>query len=101
MSCESFGLNSLPIERPKANNSVILGEIIINFINKYFDEDDKFVSLIFKTSKNNEADFSHDLYNVLEEAKLPHVIFDKLNNATYDNRNAFNLIVIDDLSTLS
>lgn len=105
MGCEPFWLNSFPIEHPKANNTVILGEIIINYMNKYFDGDDKFVSMIFTLSQDDDqshfqSDFLHDLYRILDETKIPHNLLDKLNNATYDNRNAFNLIVVDDISIL-
>lgn len=95
----------LPIERSKTNNTIILGEIIINYINKYFSEDKMFVSMISKSSKNDqthfEAEFSDDLFSVLDQAKFAHNILDQLDNATYDNRNAFNLILVDDSSILS
>lgn len=106
MVCEPHWLRSFSIERPKANNTIILSEIIINYINIYFDEDEKFVSIIFKLLKDDgqsqyEAELLHNLSSVLHEVKCPHIILGDLSNATYDNRNAFNLILVDNITILS
>lgn len=102
---EPHWLNTFPIERSKANNTIILGEIITNYINNYFSEDVMFVSMISKTSKNNhshvEEEFFNDLFSVLDQAEFAHSILDQLENVTHDNRRAFNLIVVDDSSVLS
>lgn len=77
-----------------------MGEIITNYINKYFSEDVIFVSMISKTSNDNQshvdAEFFSDLFSVLDQAEFAHNILDELDNDTYGNRNAFNLIVVDD-----
>lgn len=98
-------LNSFPTEQSKANNTIILGEIITNYINNYFSEDEMFVSMISKTSRNNQShvdeEFFNELFSVLDQAEFAHNLLDQLNNVTFDNRNAFNLIVVDDSSVLS
>lgn len=98
-------LNSFPIERSTSNNTIILGEIITNYIDNYFSEDVMFVSMISKTSKNNQSrvdeEFFNDLFSVLDQAEFAHNILDQLDNITYDNRKAFNLVVVNDSSVLS
>lgn len=105
MGSEPLLVNTFPIARSKANNTVILGEIITNYITDYFSEDKIFVSMISKLSTNEqfqfEAEFFDDLFNVLDQADIAHNIRDQLNNITYDNRNAFNLIFIDNGHILS
>lgn len=100
--CQPLWLNSFTVARPRVNRTVILSEIILNFINKYLNENEKFVSLILKLSVGvNEADFFYDTSSILRKVEFPHVILNELTNATYENRNAFNLIVVDDISVLS
>lgn len=98
-------LDSFSIERPKANDTIMLGEIIINYIMNYFSEDVMFVSMIAKLSKSNQShvneEFINDLFSVLDQAEFAHNILDQLENVTHDNRNAFNLVVVDDSSILS
>lgn len=104
LGCEPLWTNSFRIGHTIANNSIILGEIIINYSKNYFDEDEKFFSMISKSSNVNQShlhvDFSDDLFSILYQAQFPRTVFDQLSNATYSNRHAFNLIVVDDINIL-
>lgn len=105
MGCEPHWLNAFSIKRSKANNAIILSEIITNYIVKYFSKEKFFVSMVLKSSKNDrthfEEEFFDHLFNDLDQAEFAHNVIDKLDNVTYDNRNAFNLILVDDSSILS
>lgn len=105
MECQPHWLNTFSVERSKANNAVILSEIITNYIVKYFSKEKFFVSMVLKSSKNDqfrfEEEFFDHLFNDLYQAEFAHTVIDRLDNVTYDNRNAFNLILVDDSSILS
>lgn len=104
IGCEPHWLNAFSVERSKANNAIILSEIITNYIVKYFSKEKFFVSMIFKSAKKDlkifEEEFFDHLFNNLDQAEFAHNIIDKLDNATYDNRNAFNLILVDECDIL-
>lgn len=103
MRCGS--LNGISIERPKTSNAIILSEIITNYVVKYFSKEKYSVTLVLKSLKNDEFHFEEEffdhLFNQLDQAEFSHNIIDKLDNTTYDNRNALNLILVDDCDSLS
>lgn len=104
IKCDSYWLNAFPIQQTKSDSSKILSEIISNYIDKFFSEDQFFVSIILKSSKNDhqfEEDFFVQLFNDLNHTEFAHNIIDQLENETYDNMNAFNLILVDDSCILS
>lgn len=105
MGCGSHWLNTFSIEPSKFNNAIVLSEIITNYIVKYFSKEKYFVSMVVKSSKTDklhfEEEFFDHLFNDLDQAEFAHNIIDKLDNATYDNRNAFHLILVDDCDILS
>lgn len=93
------------IEQSDTEESVVLGEIITNYLIKYFSEDQIFVSIILtrseKDQNNFEDDFFANLFDVPAMTEFAHNTLDKLDNTIRDHRNAFNIIIVDGSKSLS
>ncbi|XP_055298675.1 uncharacterized protein LOC129566616, partial [Sitodiplosis mosellana] len=89
----------------ESDESVILGEIISNYLIKYLSEDQIFVSIIFTPSERDQTNFENDFFvNLFDDPALTefdHNVFNKLNDIIGDNRNAFNIILVDGSKRLS
>lgn len=94
------------IEQSVSDETVILGEIITNYLIKYFSDAQIFVSFILAPSQNNqmdglEEDFFENLFDDPILTKFACNILDKLDMAIHDHRNAFHMILIDDSKSLA
>lgn len=102
-----FALNSpenFEIEQSDTDESVILGEVITNYLIKYFSGVQMFVTIILGPSKIDQSNFQEDLFvNLFDDPQLAEFTsstLDKLDNEVRDHRNAFNLILVDDSISL-
>lgn len=97
--------SSFRIEQSESDESVILGEIITNYLIKYCSEDEIFISIIFSPSERDQNNFEDDLFvNLFDDPALTefaHNALDKLDNTIRDHRNAFNIIFVDSSKSLS
>lgn len=95
-SCSFFDLAQ---NQPENDEKVILGEILNNYIRKYF-IDGHFVSLIILPSEREQ---NRDIFNSFsnrESTGFIYNILDKLDNTTRDSRSSLNLIVVDESKQL-
>lgn len=88
------------MSQPLSGESAIVGKIISNYLERYFNDDKMFVSVIFVRSGNEQIpfrnDFSHNVINSVASAGFAYNIKNKLDNASYDNQNSLNLIIAHD-----
>lgn len=93
------------IEQSQSDESVVLGEIITNYLIKYLSEDQIFVSIILPPSEKDPRNFEDDLFaNLFDDPTLTqfaHNTLDELDYTIRGHRNAFNIILIDDSKSLS
>lgn len=107
MECEPHSLDSFSIEKltRNNNNTMILSEIVTNYIAKYFSGENFIVSMISKSSNKSDvhfgAEFFDVLFNFLDQAEIAHNIIGGMDNVTYENKLAFNLILVDDSKILA
>lgn len=92
------------IETRVGDNSVVLSSIISNFLIKYFGGERIFVSLILSSSRKEQYYFEEDFFNDLFDdpvlKEFAYNVLDKLDETIHTQRNAFNLIIVDDCQTL-
>lgn len=92
------------LNQSRIDKSVILSEIITNYLTKYFSGDDIFVSIIYPSFKEQRSHFRHDLFdnlfNTSASTKFAHSLSDELDSSIRDHRQAFNLILIDEHEAL-
>lgn len=97
--------DNFKIEQSDTDESVILGEIITNYLIKYFSDEQIFVSIVLAPSKTDQSDFQEDLFvNLFDNPQLTEFAAstsDGLDCEVRDRRNAFNLILVDDSKSLS
>lgn len=93
--------NKFIIDQPKTDKSVVLGEILTNFLIKYFSDDQIFVSIIFTAAQELELEqkyFLNDLFqNLFDDpilTQFDHNAVEKLDHSIRGKRNSFNLILI-------
>lgn len=88
------------------DDSVILGEVITNYLIRYFSEDSVFVSIVLGPSTKCRGDrhFHQDFFNELFDnpklTEFSHNVLDKMDASALDRRNAFNLILVEDSNSL-
>lgn len=103
ISSVSFSDYNFVIYQSISDESVILGEIITNYLVKYFSDDRVFVSIIFAPLKKQRNHFKEDfLLNLFDDpalTKFDHNILDRLDTSTH-YRHSFNIILIDDSKSL-
>lgn len=89
------------LHEPKIDDSVMAGEVIRQFLGKYFKNDQIFISIISLPSKNwNKADFFINLPENQASSRFAYNILDKLDDTLRDNRHSFNLILVEDCKQL-
>lgn len=99
--------NNFEIKQPTTDESVILGEIITQFLIKYFSEGTTFVSIVLGPSKKCRCQcyFQEDFFNELFDHPLltefSHNVLDKIDKSALDKRNAFNLVLVEDCESLA
>lgn len=88
----------LAVNQPTFDDSVILGKIISNFLKKYFSNNKIFVSIIFSADGKEQNrfwnDFTSNLVGIAASTGFAYNVLDKLDNATRDNMNQFNLFIV-------
>lgn len=101
---ESIHENKFHVKQSIADESVVLGGIIDQFLTKYFSENKFFISIILGVSKKENNHFQDDFFNELFDnpvlTNLPHNILNKLDRSVQDHRNAFNLVLTEDSESL-
>lgn len=102
-----FALNSpshFQIEQLITDESVVLGEIITNYLVKYFSSKQIYVAIVLAPSKYDQFNFQEDLFvNLFDDPQLSEFgssNLDRLDNTIRKFRNAFNMILIDDSESL-
>lgn len=97
--------NHFEIEQSKSDDSVILSEIISNYLTKYFRGSKIFIMIILAPSENDHRNFQEDFFGHLFENAVSNefssISLDRLDNAIHEHRNAFNIIFVDDSKSLS
>lgn len=92
------------IEQSNTDDSVILGEIVTNYLIKYFRDEQIYVSIVLPPSKYDQFNFQEDLFvNLFDSPQLTEFAsstLERLDNTVQDHRNAFNMILIDDSESL-
>lgn len=88
------------------SESGILSEIIAKYLTKYIDDERKFVSIVLTPTKTDQQHYFHtDFINRLFSNDLlenfTHNILNNDKSTSSDQRNAFNLILIDDTKFLA
>lgn len=88
------------------SESGILSEIIAKYLTKYIDDERKFVSIVLTPTKTDQQHYFHkDFINRLFSNDLlinfTHNILNNEKSTSCDQRNAFNLILIDDAQFLA
>lgn len=99
----SCSQSDLAVIKPSSNNSVILSEIIANYLKKYFRDAEIFVSIILSTSEKNQHfldDFFIHFFNDPRMKMFSFNILDKLDRIIHENRHAFNIIFANDADSL-
>lgn len=91
----------------KSDESVFLSEIITNYTKKYITDDYQMSISATLASLNPNGDqryFQEDVLSDLVNGKhltyFTYNIFNNVNSPTFDRRNTFNLILIDDTKLL-
>lgn len=96
--------NDFEIEQSNTDESVILGEIITNYLIKYFSDEQIYVSIVLAPSNFDQFNFQEDLFvNLFDNPKLTEFAsntLDRLDNTVQDHRNTFNMILVDDSESL-
>lgn len=99
VSSRNFIQNQTEIEK-----SVVLSEIIFNYLTKYVSDDRFFVSIVCPSFKEQQLHFLHDffvnLFNASTLSDFAHSVSDELYSTIRGRRRAFNLIMIDEYETL-
>lgn len=97
--------NDFENENSISNDSVILGEIIANFLIKYFSNDQIFVSVLLPPSGGRQQYFQHDLFDHLFYhpglTENSFCILDKVHTTTGGYEKILNIILVKNSSTLS
>lgn len=97
--------DNFEVKQSDMDESVILGEIITNFLIKYFSDEKIFISIVLAPSNMNQYNFQGDLFvELFDDPTLTEFaasILDRLDNEVRDHRNAFNLIFVDDSKIFS
>lgn len=96
-------INSV-VKKQVTDENVILRKIIINFLEKYFIDEQIYVSLLHlpceKEQNQFQCDVLQDLYIDLEVAGFTYNVLNRLYNTTQGNRNSFNLVMVEDCAAL-
>lgn len=107
LSSITFALSTpsaFDINQSTTNGSIILKNILTNYLRKYFSDEKMFVSIIIpsvnKQWNTSEADFFDNLFNDSILTDFSYNVLDTLNGSVCDNKNAFNLILVDDIKSL-
>lgn len=96
--------NSLWQEKPENINLTILTEIISNYLYKYFDDANMFLSIISSSLNLDQCHFHEDLSsNLLVHPKLynfSYTILSGIDQSQRGNKIGFNLMLIDQSASL-
>lgn len=86
-----------------ADESVIVGKIITNYLLKYFSHEQICVSVIHPTS-NKRNYFQNDIFDLLfddsSSTERTYNILNHTGNINCNHRSTFNLIFVDDVKTM-
>lgn len=97
--------NKFAINQSNSSEHVVLSEMVSKYTKEYVTDKQMFISVTFASSKREQQLFQEDfLMNLLDERHLTEFtrnIFNIVNKSFVDERNAFNLILIDDIKLLS
>lgn len=97
--------NNFEIKHSISNDSVILGEIIANFLINYFSNDQIFVSILLPLTEGHQQYFQEDLFDHLfyhpELTECSFCILNKMHNTTGGYENTLNIILVNNSLTLS
>lgn len=92
------------VEQSSADDSVVLGVILTNFLIKYFRDDSIFVSIVLGPSKPNQTYLTEDFFDELfDDAALTEFAYNvcyNLNNTISDRHYSFNIIFVNDFQSL-
>lgn len=93
--------NKLSIDQSKTEKSMILSDIVTNYLIKYFDNEKTFVSIIYPASHKIEQkyfwhDFFHYLFDDPTFTRFDHNALHKLDDSIFNKRESFNIILIDE-----
>lgn len=92
------------IQLNELNGTIILSEIISNYIRRYFSHETDFISLVHaSSSKENRLRFHEELTdNLLHNSKLANFSYNNINklDARHHHLHAFNIILIHDTHSL-
>lgn len=93
------------IERLDSDATIIPVKIVINYLNRYFDDEEVFISISSSSSNYNQKqvqdDLIHELVLNLLSANFSHNILDKVDSSRLGNKNVFNLLFTDESSSLT
>lgn len=92
------------VNKSESNQTIILSAILKNYLLKYFDSDNTFVSFIIPISSKPENHFLCDVFlKLFSENKrfFPYNTLRKLDDFIHDHRRAFNVILTDDPQSIS
>lgn len=96
---------NVDMDHLELGKSVILGKIISNFLIRYFDDDQIFISIVLASSSKHRRYFHGDLFIKLFDdpvlKKFASNTMYKLDDAIHEHRNAFNLLLVDDSESFS
>lgn len=93
--------NKFAIDQLDTEKSLILSEIITNYLIKYFGDDKVSISIIFPASQKFEEkyfwdDFFRNLFDDSAFKHFDHNTLHKLDESNRDNRESFHIILIDE-----
>lgn len=98
LSCSS-------VERLDLEEIIFPSEIIANFLKKYLDSEEIFVSISMLSSNYDQKYFQQDLLKKLvtnsKFSRFPYNILNKLDQSREGNKNVFNLILVDGSASLA
>lgn len=86
-------------------NSAILAKILANFLKRYFSDEKMFISIVQSPPARYDGNHSHEeFFNNLRNDSVftgfAFNILDKLDSSTPNNRNTFNVILVDNWKIL-
>lgn len=97
-------INNFDIKPSRDDESVVLRKILINYIVKYFSEDQIYISIVVGTSTKERIYFHDDFfYNLFHDPKMENFtynVLDGLDDTVRDKRSAFCLILTADTKSL-
>lgn len=96
--------SSIGISQSLSVESAIVGKIIANYLNKYFSEEQIFVSIIFPSLAKRNQQFLDDLFTTLFNDPTMEMIacnfLNKIDTFIHDNIRGLNLILVDGSKSL-